>query len=992
MKRWIGLALHLTATTALAAAEPVPPGGPWLPGPRPGPAAVIASADAVVASNAVFAARWARDAKTGWFLASLANGPAAKTLAPPPHELFALTLGDGTILRASALRAGTPRVENVPAAPAASCFARRQPGRRAVIPFTSATPPLDLEWSALLRDDATYAQPGLRIRARGAAVIREATLWSLSVPGAEVVGQVDGSPVIVQNAFFLALESPNAQTRADSDEIVFHWRADNVHTGTQTVSVPLDAARLVPGVWTADFRYQSGPHRLDIRSVALLRNGAEVSRDAHDGYAGLPNSKNLYRLTVDRADPAAAWVLALEIGGTESPLNSVGEVAFRPAPIRLACLGDSITFGMGIPDRERNSYPAQLQTLLGGGVDVRNFGVSGRTLLQKGDHPYRAEAAWREALDWKPDWVVIKFGSNDSKPQNWSQAAEFDGDYRALLAELRQANPAVKIWLCTPAPAFPGSGTIREDVVHGEIVPRVKALAAAETTGLIDLHAALEGRPALFPDAVHPNRDGAALMAAAVRDAVAGGLPSGHDRRRVVASLPFDTTLAAGEELSVSSAAGLALPGQLRRSFLYYVERERAHPWRPYLHYNSWFDLSWGGYPMSADACVEAVRLFGENLIRPYGVQFDGFVLDDGWDDPATLWGFNARFPNGFTPIAAAARTYGAALGAWLSPFGGYGGPKEERLAYGRRQGYETNPSGFSMSGPKYYARFRDICRELIRTANVDYFKFDGLGGGSRVSGSQGVYLRDTEAMRRLMLELRETRPDLFINLTTGSWPSPFWLWYADSLWRQGHDTSFAGVGPRQQQWLTYRDGETYHSVVRRAPLYPISSLMSHGIIFSRHGDAADPTFTSDGLRDDIRDYFGSGTCLQELYLQPQRLQPPDWKNLAEAIRWSQSNNDLFPDTHWIGGDPLKLEVYGWAYWSPRKGAFTLRNPSDQPQTFAVRLADIFELPAGAPGAYRLTPVWTTAERIAPIRANAGETVTLTLRPFEILTFDAWPT
>ncbi len=805
MKRWIGLVIHLAAPAALVAAAVVPPPGPWLPGIQPGPAAIVATADTLIASNAVLAARWTRDAKTGWSLASLANGPAGKALTPPPHELFTLTLGDGASLRASALRAGTPRVEDVPAAPGASCFARRQPGRRVVIPFTSDTPPLDLEWSALFRDGATYVQPALRIRARGAAVVREVTLWDLFLPGAEVVGQVDGSPVVVQNACFLALESPNAQTRADASDIVFRWRADNVQSGIRTVSVPLDARRLTPGSWTADFRYQSGPHRLDIRSVALLRNGAEISRDAHDGYAGIPSSKNSYQLTVDRADPAAVWTLALDIGGTESPLNSAGEVSFMAAD-------------------------------------------------------------------------------------------------------------------------------------------------------------------------------------------VAGGLPStDNGMRRVCASLPFEATLAAGDELTASAAAGIALPGQLRRSFLYYVERERAHPWRPYLHYNSWFDLSWGGYPMTADACVEAVRLFGENLIRPYGLHFDGFVLDDGWDDPATLWGFNTRFPNGFTPIAAAARTYGAALGAWLSPFGGYGSPKEERLAYGRKQGYETNESGFSMSGPKYYARYRDICREMIRTYNVDYFKFDGLGGGSRVSGSGGVYLRDTEAMRRLMLELRETRPDLFINLTTGSWPSPFWLWYADSLWRQGHDTSFAGVGSRQQQWLTYRDGETYHSIVLRAPLYPISSLMSHGIVYSRHGHAADPTFTSDGLRDDIRDYFGSGTCLQEMYLQPQRLQPQDWKNLAEAIRWSQANNDLFPDTHWIGGDPLKLEVYGWAYWSPRKGAFTLRNPSDAPRTYAVRLADIFELPAGAPTVYRLTPVWTQGQPAAPIRATAGETVTLTLRPFEILTLDAWP-
>ena len=305
-------------------------------------------------------------------------------------------------------------------------------------------------------------------------------------------------------------------------------------------------------------------------------------------------------------------------------------------------------------------------------------------------------------------------------------------------------------------------------------------------------------------------------------------------------------------------------------------------------------------------------------------------MFDDGWDNPRTLWQFHEGFPRGFTPLADLCREYDTRLGVWLSPFGGYGEPREKRLAFGREQGFETNPTGFSLAGPKYYEAFRQACVGMIRNYAVNYFKFDGIAQGMYAQGA-GEYIRDTEAMRRLMQELRLEDPQLFINLTTGSWPSPFWLRYADSLWRQGGDMGLAGVGTKQQQWLTYRDQETYRNIVCRAPLYPLNSLMTQGVAYSRQGSAGDPTFTSEGFRDDVRAFFGSGTGLQELYIQPSKLTDADWSVLAEAAKWSRANADVLVDTHWIGGDPSKLEVYGFASWSPRKGIVMLRNPDEQP-------------------------------------------------------------
>ena len=125
----------------------------------------------------------------------------------------------------------------------------------------------------------------------------------------------------------------------------------------------------------------------------------------------------------------------------------------------------------------------------------------------------------------------------------------------------------------------------------------------------------------------------------------------------------------AKDERSTSSfVIGVAPPGQMRRAFLYYLERERAHPYRPFLHYNSWYDIAWTPFALNETNCLEAIRLFGERFIEPHGVALDALVFDDGWDDPRTLWQFHPGFPHGFTPLAELARKYRTRLGVWLSP------------------------------------------------------------------------------------------------------------------------------------------------------------------------------------------------------------------------------------------------------------------------------------------------------------------------------------
>ena len=189
-------------------------------------------------------------------------------------------------------------------------------------------------------------------------------------------------------------------------------------------------------------------------------------------------------------------------------------------PIKVACVGDSITQGAGA--KSGQSYPAQLQALLGDGYKVGNFGVSGRTLLKKGDFPYWKEKKYQDALAMEPAIVVIMLGTNDTKPQNWKFEAEFDADYRELVKSFQFLKSKPKVYVCRPVPV-PGTGNygINEENIQKEI-PRVDALAKELGCGVIDMHAALEKTPELLPDRVHPNTAGAGEMAKAAAKAIAG--------------------------------------------------------------------------------------------------------------------------------------------------------------------------------------------------------------------------------------------------------------------------------------------------------------------------------------------------------------------------------------------------------------------------------------------------------------------------------------
>ncbi len=177
--------------------------------------------------------------------------------------------------------------------------------------------------------------------------------------------------------------------------------------------------------------------------------------------------------------------------------------------IRIACIGDSITYGASIKNRIKDCYPAQLGRMLGEKWQVRNFGVSGATLLKNGDLPYWNQQAFKDALAYNPNVVIIKLGTNDTKPQNWKYKDRFAADYSDMIDRFAELPSNPRIWICRPVPAYGERWGISETIVKNEVIPLINQISHSRNVPVIDLYEPLSGKPEQFPDKIHPNAEGA---------------------------------------------------------------------------------------------------------------------------------------------------------------------------------------------------------------------------------------------------------------------------------------------------------------------------------------------------------------------------------------------------------------------------------------------------------------------------------------------------
>ncbi len=726
------------------------------------------------------------------------------------------------------------------------------------------------------------------------------------------------------------------------------------------------------------------------------------------------------RLVRPSAVIIAAWALLAILAGNASAIDFPGP---DPGPARAAIQGDTMTL--------ENNVLRFTWSTAGARLKPKEFvdKLNGKTLtlsdsecfcvvLEESPSNTRSVKASQLRLLGEPEIPPILPSAEVRVRSDGLSYPRFDGRVgKQVVVDLYEGGRGVRlVWV---AALFDGDNYVLQRV---QLVPRGRresqisevafgefGVPGARPTGSVD------GCPVVAGDIFFASESPLAKHEIRESASVDG------KRTHVRSAFPIDAGEDRWESVGARFVMGVSPHGHLRRGFLYYLERERACPYRPFLHYNNGSEIGcdyWGKrlHKTAAEAeqfrmnqqelWLRNIRAIGDELVKKRKVKLDAFVHDFEWDDETLVWQFHRGYPNGFCPAADLASHYGARVGVWFSPWGGY--PcQPARVKFGREMGFETSPGGLSLAGPRYYRRFSTACANMIRQYGANYFKFDGFAAGNNQPGA-GPYVSDVEALLRLAKVLhgptariagKRDERDVFINATTGSWPSPFWLLHVDSIWRQGNDTGMLGKGSDRQRWITYRDNEVYHRIVKQSPLFPLNSLMIHGVFVNElpfEGDPYDPknpraSVVAKDVIDEIHTFFGTGTGCQEMYIHPKLMTAELWDALAEAAIWSRKNSDVLVDTHWIGGDPAKAEIYGFASWSKRQGIFTLRNPDDKPAQIALDVGQAFELPQGAPTRYSLKSPWKRDAARPAVQATAGKPHTFSLAPFEVLVFEAVP-
>ena len=396
--------------------------------------------------------------------------------------------------------------------------------------------------------------------------------------------------------------------------------------------------------------------------------------------------------------------------------------------------------------------------------------------------------------------------------------------------------------------------------------------------------------------------------------------------------------------VSKRAALGVGPAEDVRHTFRDYVDAIRLPP-RSFLHYNSWYDIRRND--MSTERFVRTFDDFQRNLLEPYGLRLAALVPDDGWQDFQSIWQVDkAVLPEGWGPLGRYLRDQGSALGLWM-PLNGTNLDQK----WGSEEGYEVATSGgyYCMSAPKYNARLREVIRQRVEEGNLAYFKHDfnwyrcHEEGHGHLPTDRHSFEANLDAELGLLAYERELQPDIFLNVTSGMWLSPWWLQHADTIWMAAADFGYIKSVPafEPRQWaMTYRDGHLYRRLGIEDAQFPLSALMTCGLIYGKLCQLGGKEEAFQDWADNCVLHVARGLMLKELYVTPEIMSEQQWEALGRALQWAEGHTETFVHSHMILGDPAKGEAYGFAAYGsdPPRGVISVRNPSIRPARVAVPL------------------------------------------------------
>jgi hypothetical protein len=444
--------------------------------------------------------------------------------------------------------------------------------------------------------------------------------------------------------------------------------------------------------------------------------------------------------------------------------------------------------------------------------------------------------------------------------------------------------------------------------------------------------------------------------------------------------------------------------------FYQYLDEIRISKLRPYTLYNSWYDLRSPQYPhvpegnvMNEKNIMHIIDLIQRNMVNKYAIHLDGFVLDDGWDVYESDWKLREKtFPKGLKPISERLKKYGTDLGIWFGPSGGYSF-RQKRIQWMSENQYEVigdphdrNRSMLCLAGKNYSKLFKKRTLDMVNNQGVSYFKWDGIQFACNDASHGhpiGIYSR--RAVMQSVIDkcqaVRAANPKTYLNITSGTWLSPWWIQYANQIWMQGQDYAYSDAPSisKRDAAMTYRDYVLYDDFVKQKKWFPIANLMTHGIIkgnLQNLGGAAEPLdkFTNNALL-----YFARGVSMYELYISPDILNEAEWQAIAKSLKWAKDRFDILQNSFFIGGNPAKKEAYGYAHYKDNQGIIALRNPFIKQQQMNVSLEPALGL---SPSAKNLIVEQVYPYHyIYPETYAAGDSIKINLNSYETAIFEIYP-
>ncbi len=378
-------------------------------------------------------------------------------------------------------------------------------------------------------------------------------------------------------------------------------------------------------------------------------------------------------------------------------------------------------------------------------------------------------------------------------------------------------------------------------------------------------------------------------------------------------------------------------------AFMQYVDTIRTRP-RSYLLYNSWYDLR--RREMTVERFAGTYEIMRKRL-APYGVTLAAFVPDDGWQNKQSIWEPDRTFlPQGYKPLADILEKGGTRLGLWM-PLTGV----NLDVSWGVKQGYEAGSKRhYCMAGPKYNKAIRAVLKDKILNWRVSYFKHDfnsfscSKPGHGHLPEVRYGFEANVDAEIGLLQYERTLRPEIFLNVTSNMWLSPWWLMYADAIWMGCGDFGLIKTVPaiERREWaITYRDHHLWRRFRKERCQYPMTATMTHGVIYGKRNMLGGRNEPLDVWADNVVWYFLRGMQMKELYITPSILTDAQWDILGRACRWANDQAPVLRTAQLLGGDPAKGEVYGFASHADGVAFFGFRNPSIEPQSIEVAARDL---------------------------------------------------